>query len=87
MRRIASSAPALAVIIGLALAISSASAQQVTSTGAIFGQNWNMGQDFQSMGAMGSPLARDRSARAARQASFNRNYAGAPIRPASTPRR
>lgn len=80
-------APALALIIGLGFAAAPASAQQVTSTGAIYGQSWNMGQDFDSMTAMNrvaSPLARDRAARAARQAQFNRNYSGTPIRRIST---
>jgi len=87
MIRIASAAPALALILGLGFAAAPAAAQQVTSTGAIHGQNWNMGQDFESLNAMtrtGSPLARDRAARAARQAQFNRPYSGAAIRPALT---
>ncbi len=85
MRRIAS-APALALIIGLGFAAHPAAAQQVTGTGAVYGQNWNMGQDFESLNAMArlSPLARDRAARAARQAQFNRNYSGAPVRTIST---
>lgn len=86
MRRIATTASALALIIGLGFAASLAAAQQVTSAGVIHGQSWNMGQDFDSLNAMSrmSPLARDRAARAARQAQFNRNYSGAPIRPVST---
>ncbi len=87
MRRIASAIPALALIIGLGFAANPAAAQQVTSQGAIYGQSWNMGQDFASLNAMNrlnSPLARDRAARAARQAQFNRNYSGTPIRAVST---
>lgn len=88
MRRIAitASAGTLALILGMGFAASPAAAQQVTSTGAIYGQGWNMGQDFESLNAMSrvnSPLARDRAARAARQAQFNRPTTGAPIRPIS----
>lgn len=87
MRRIAAPASimTLALIIGLGFA-GPAAAQQVTSAGVIHGQNWNMGQDFGSLNAMTrvSPLARDRAARAARQAQFNRNYSGTPIRTVST---
>ena len=85
MRSIVS--PALALVFGLCFAISSASAQQVTSQGAIFGQNWNLGQDLESMNTMGrvnSPLARDRAARVARQGQFNRHYSGSAIRRTST---
>ncbi|WP_421991966.1 hypothetical protein [Roseococcus sp.] len=77
--------PALALILALALAASPASAQQVTSGGAIHGQAWNMGQNLSSLDAMtrlNSPLARDRAARASRQAQFNQHYSGAPIRQA-----
>lgn len=84
---IRTAAPALALMIALGFAAAPASAQQVTSTGAVFGQSWNMGQDFESMNAMNrvtSPLARDRAARAARQAQFNRPITGAPIRMVST---
>ncbi|WP_165585448.1 hypothetical protein [Roseococcus sp. SYP-B2431] len=77
----------LALIIGLGFAANPAASQQVTSQGAIHGQSWNMGQDFESLNAMsrpGSPLARDRAARAARQAQFNRPVTGVPVRTAST---
>lgn len=86
MRRIATTASALALVIGLGFAAHPAAAQQVTSAGVIHGQSWNMGQDFESLNAMTrmSPLARDRAARAARQAQFNRNYGGTPIRVVST---
>lgn len=87
MRRIATTASALALVIGLGFAAHPAAAQQVTSAGVIHGQSWNMGQDFESLNAMtrvNSPLARDRAARAARQAQFNRPITGAPIRTAST---
>jgi hypothetical protein len=86
MCRIAFTAPALALILGFGFAANPAAAQQVTSQGAIYGQSWNMGQDFESLNAMnrvGSPLARDRAARAARQAQFNRPITGAPIRSVS----
>jgi hypothetical protein len=87
MRHIAFTGPALALILGLAVAANPAAGQQMTSQGTIYGQGWNMGQDFDSLNAMSrvnSPLARDRAARVARQAQFNRNYPGTPIRPVST---
>lgn len=86
MIRIAAPAAILALALTIGFAANPAAAQQVTSQGAIFGQNWNMGQDFESLNAMnrvGSPLARDRAARAARQAQFNRPITGAPIRTVS----
>jgi xanthine dehydrogenase iron-sulfur cluster and FAD-binding subunit A len=78
---------ALILTLGIGFAASPAAAQQVTSQGAIHGQNWNMGQDLASLNAMnrpGSPLARDRAARAARQAQFNRGFTGMPLPSTST---
>jgi hypothetical protein len=74
----------LSLVVGLGFATLPASAQQVTSQGAIHGQNWNMGEDLESLNAMtrpGSALARDRAARAARQAQFNQPVTGLPVRP------
>jgi hypothetical protein len=97
MSRIAFTAPAGTVALALILTViltlsigfaaSPAAAQQVTSQGVIHGQNWNMGQDLESLNAMnrpGSPLARDRAARAARQAQFNRGFTGMPLPSTST---
>jgi hypothetical protein len=87
MRCIAFTAPVLVLMLGFGVAASPAAAQQVTSQGAIHGQNWNMGQDLESLNAMNRPsslLARDRATRAARQAQFNRGITGLPLPPTST---
>ncbi|WPB84429.1 hypothetical protein [Sediminicoccus rosea] len=81
MRRTAFAAALL--IAGFAGA-TSASAQGIAPNGAVFGQAWNLPQDFSSMKAMetkqGSGSTADRAARAARQAQFNQNFPGTPIR-------
>jgi hypothetical protein len=91
MRRIA-----LALIIagfaGAASAIfpGSAAAQGISSNGVVYGQSWNLPQNFSALermqAAQGSGTAAERAARAARQAQFNRNYAGTPIRRTNTAR-
>jgi hypothetical protein len=83
MRRIA-----LALIIaGFA---GTASAQGISSNGVVYGQSWNLPQNFSALermqAAQGSGTAAERAARAARQAQFNRNYPGTPIRRASAAR-
>jgi hypothetical protein len=90
MRRFATAA----AVILLATA-SAASAQTGLSGGTMtaspnlmFGQNWNMPQDLASMEATqaGRPQRHlsnrdaDLARRAARQAQFNRNFPGTPIR-------
>jgi len=61
-----------------------AAAQGMAPNGVVFGQNWNMPQDFSTQtrmqAAQGSGSAADRAARAARQSQFNRNFPGTPIR-------
>jgi hypothetical protein len=80
MRRITIATAAL-LIAGFAGA---ASAQGISSNGVVYGQSWNLPQDFSSsermQAAQGSGSAADRAARAARQAQFNRNFPGTPIR-------
>jgi hypothetical protein len=80
MRRIA-----LALIIAGAASFSgSAFAQGISSNGVVYGQSWNLPQNFSALegmqAAQGSGTAADRAARAARQAQFNRNFPGTPIR-------
>lgn len=86
MRRITIATAAL-LIAGFAGA---ASAQGISSNGVVYGQSWNLPQDFSSLermtAAQGSGSAADRAARAARQAQFNRNFPGTPIRRASIAR-
>ena len=83
MRRIAIAAAAL-MIAGFA---GGASAQGISSNGVMYGQSWNLPQDFSSLERMtatqGSGSAADRAARAARQAQFNRHFPGTPIRGAA----
>ncbi len=85
MRRIAI-ATAL-IIAGFAGA---ASAQGISSNGVMYGQSWNLPQNFSALERMqtaqGSGTAAERAARAARQAQFNRNYPGTPIRRSSAAR-
>ena len=80
MRRITIATAAL-LIAGFAGA---ASAQGISSNGVVYGQSWNLPQNFSSLermtAAQGSGSAADRAARAARQAQFNQNFSGAPIR-------
>jgi hypothetical protein len=80
MRRIAIAA---LLIAGFAAA-TDASAQGISSNGVIYGQSWNLPQDFTSQPRVtttqGSGSAADRAARAARQAQFNQNFPGTPIR-------
>lgn len=81
MRRIA-----LALIIaGFAGA---AAAQGVSPDGVIYGKNWALPQNFTKPDpvAPSSGIAAERAARAARQASYNQNFPGTPIRPASARR-
>jgi hypothetical protein len=81
MRRFATIAAAALMIAGFAGA---ASAQGISSNGVVYGQSWNLPQDFSSLermtAAQGSGSAADRAARAARQAQFNRHFPGTPIR-------
>ena len=84
MRRIA--IPALALINAIGFA-APASAQGIAPNGVTFGQGWNLPQDFSALeltqrprAAQGSGTAAERAARAARQAQFNRNFPGTPIR-------
>jgi hypothetical protein len=85
MRRIAI-ATAL-IIAGFAGA---ASAQGISSNGVMYGQSWNLPQNFSALermqAAQGSGTAAERAARAARQAQFTRNYPGTPIRRATSAR-
>jgi hypothetical protein len=80
MRRITIATAAL-LIAGFA---GGASAQGISSNGVVYGQSWNLPQNFSSLermtAAQGSGSAADRAARAARQAQFNRNYPGTAIR-------
>jgi len=64
-----------------------ATAQGISPNGAVFGQNWTLPQNFSSLeptarprSAQGSGTAAERTARAARQVQFNRNFPGTPIR-------
>jgi hypothetical protein len=88
MRRFTFTAALL--IAGLAGTIGPAAAQGIAPNGVVFGQNWNLPQDFSAMQRMqatqGSGSAADRAARAARQAQFNRNFPGTPIRRISATR-
>ena len=84
MRRIGFSAFIIAAAIGFA---APASAQGIAPNGVTFGQSWSLPQDFSSLEmtqrprtAQGSGTAAERAARAARQAQFNRNFPGTPIR-------
>ena len=85
MRRIA-----LATALITAGFTGAASAQGISSNGVIYGQNWNLPQDLSTLERMqatqGSGSAADRSARAARQARFNQNFPGTPIRRTSASR-
>lgn len=67
-----------------------ASAQGISSNGVMYGQSWNLPQNLSAMermqAAQGSGTAAERAARAARQAQFNRNFPGTPIRRTSAPR-
>lgn len=80
MRSITIAAAAL-LIAGFAGA---ASAQGISSNGVMYGQSWNMPQNLSTLQGMtttqGSGSAADRAARAARQAQFNQNFPGTPIR-------
>jgi hypothetical protein len=71
----------------LIASMGAASAQSVAPNGVLFGQSWTLPQDFSSLemtqrprAAQGSGTASDRAKRAARQAQFNRNFPGTPIR-------
>lgn len=79
MRRIA-----FAVALLIAGFAGAASAQGISPNGVVYGQSWNQPQDLTSATAMqatqGSGTAADRAARAARQAQFNQNFPGTPIR-------
>ncbi|UPY36783.1 hypothetical protein [Sediminicoccus sp. KRV36] len=67
-----------------------AAAQGIAPNGVVFGQGWNLPQDFSTLermqAAQGSGTAAERAARAARQAQFNRNFPGTPIRRTSASR-
>ena len=82
MRRFTIATAAL-LIAGFAGA-GAASAQGISSNGVMYGQSWNLPQDLSTLqrmtAAQGSGSAADRAARAARQAQFNRNFPGTPIR-------
>ena len=90
MRRITIASALL--IAGFACAVfpGSAGAQGISSNGVMYGQSWNLPQNFSAMermqAAQGSGSAADRAARAARQAQFNRNFPGTPIRRTSAGR-
>lgn len=83
MRRIATAL----IIAGFAGA---ASAQGISSNWVVYGQSWNLPQNFSALermqAAQGSGSAAERAARAARQAQFNRNFPGTPIRRTSAAR-
>ena len=85
MRRIA-----LALILAGCAGIGTAAAQGVSSNGVIYGQGWNLPQNFSATERMqasqGSGTAAERAARAARQAQFNQNFPGTPIRRTSATR-
>lgn len=85
----------LAATIGFA---GGASAQGIAPNGVVFGQSWNLPQDFQNLEltqrprmapgvGQGSGTAAERATRAARQAQFNRNFPGTPIRMVAGPSR
>jgi hypothetical protein len=84
MRRITIATAALLIAGFAAILPGSASAQRVSSNTLVYGQSRSMPQDFSSLTAMqatqGSGTAADRAARAARQAQFNQNFPGTPIR-------
>lgn len=91
MRRITIATAALLIAAGASAMFSNgASAQGISSNGVMYGQSWNLPQDFSSLermqAAQGSGSAADRAARAARQARFNQNFPGTPIRRTSAPR-
>ncbi|MBS7810017.1 hypothetical protein [Roseococcus pinisoli] len=89
MRHLRYAALAWALMLG-SLVAWPAAAQQVSAQGTVSGQNWRRTQNFDEAEARrleNSPLARDRAARAARQAQFNRPYSGLPIRPETPPAR
>lgn len=69
---------------------SSAAAQGISSNGVVYGQSWNLPQNFSALermqAAQGSGSAAERAARAARQAQFNRHFPGTPIRRTSAAR-
>ena len=78
----------LAATIGFA---APSQAQAIAPNGVMFGQSWNLPQDFQNLEltqrarmasglAQGSGTAAERATRAARQAQFNRSFPGTPIR-------
>lgn len=91
MRRfILNAALLIAGITGTAL-MNGASAQGIAPNGVVFqGQGWTLPQDFSAMERMqagqGSGTAANRAARAARQAQFNQNFPGTPIRRTSAAR-
>ncbi len=74
----------------LGLFPNSAAAQGISSNGVVYGQSWNLPQNFAAMEGMragqGSGSMAERAARAARQAQFNRHFPGTPIRRTSTTR-
>jgi hypothetical protein len=90
MRRFTLTAALLITAFAGPALMNSAAAQGIAPNGVVFGQNWNLPQDFSAMQRMqpaqGSGTAADRAARAARQAQFNRNFPGTPIRPISAAR-
>jgi hypothetical protein len=93
MRRITiATALLIAGFVGAAPAVlsSSASAQGISSNGVMYGQSWNLPQNFSAMermqAAQGSGSMAERAGRAARQAQFNRNFPGTPIRRTSAAR-
>jgi len=82
MRRI-SLATAL-IIVGFADA---ASAQGISSNGVVYGRSWNLPQNFSALERMQASQGSGTAAkRAARQAQFNRNFPGTPIRRTSAAR-
>lgn len=96
MRRFAPIAAAALIAAVTSLAAGTAAAQSSapglvsgttlsTTHAQTFGQSWNLPQDFSSMtGSQPRPILSGRDAdlarRAARQAQFNRNFPGTPIR-------